>query len=1016
VPSLGGGISGSTRVQAEGQLPESFLRPAIPGYEILEELGRGGMGVVYKARQERLDRVVALKMIRAGPQADGEQLARFAIEARAVARLEHPNIVQIHEVGEHAGQPYCALEFVNGGSLADRLQGPPLPAPAIAELMETLARAMHHAHEHGIVHRDLKPGNILLTADGVPKVTDFGLAKQLDVESNETHSGVIMGTPSYMAPEQAWGKSSRRPVGPPADLWALGAILYALLTGRPPFRAETGLDTIQQVRCEDPVPPSRLQPRVARDLETICLKCLRKDPQRRYASAAALADDLHRFREGEPILARPVPGWERALKWARRRPALASLVALSVLLLLAGVGYLEHRRRHLQTLRTDVQELMLAGQAAFSSKDLRSAQLRLTSARTMIGSEPALADLKAHVEQLLEATDRQLNAERAQRKARQQYQEFGRLRDDALFYGTLFTRFYGTLLPGMETLANQKTRAAVEQALALFEGVPDAGATPVWLKFSSPAEKADAAAGCCELRMVLAEAEAQPLPGQSRVEQRRQLRHALRILEQAARRGPPTRAYHLRRARYLERLGEDAAACKERQRAGALQPVSAVDHFLLGDEEFRQGKAAEAARHFDRALLLQPEHFWAQYFLAVGYVETGNWRAAKAGLTACLGRRPDFLWLYPLRGFAHGMLNHAEAAAADFARALRLRPDAFARYVIHVSRGYLRLQQGKLPPAVRDLERALALLPRQPQAHVLLAAAYREQKQFTRAARQLDAVLALQPPPRVLAHCRAEQGRIRFLEGEYARAVQAFDAALRLQPDLAEVERMRIETMVKLDDWKEVAAACDRYLARHDPVSDVHLARAQARTHLHDAAGAVEDFSWLLARKPDWSLHAHRGWAYLHCEAWQLALRDFERAVALNPRSGAAHHSRGIALVKLGRYRQGIADAETALRLGPAVPELLYNVACVFAQAAARAEADGGEPNRQALAAGYRDRALALLHKALDQLAQAEQRTAFWQENIQSDRDLDPLRQTPEFQKLQAQYGKPDNGGQAESH
>jgi serine/threonine-protein kinase len=244
--------------------------PAVPGYEILGELGRGGMGVVYKARQVKLNRVVALKMILAGAHAGAEELARFRTEAEAVARLQHPHIVQIYEVGESEGRPYFSLEFVDGGSLAARLDGSPLAPRQAARLVETLAQAMQAAHERGIVHRDLKPANVLLTSEGQPKITDFGLAKQLDSVKGQTQTGAVMGTPSYMAPEQAGGKSKE--VSPVTDVYALGAILYELLTGRPPFKAANPLDTVLQVLSEEPVPPSRINVLLPRDLETIWLQ------------------------------------------------------------------------------------------------------------------------------------------------------------------------------------------------------------------------------------------------------------------------------------------------------------------------------------------------------------------------------------------------------------------------------------------------------------------------------------------------------------------------------------------------------------------------------------------------------------------------------------------------------------------------------------------------------------------------------------------------------------------------
>ena len=335
--------------------------PVVPGYTTLSELGRGGMGVVYLARQEQLKRLVALKMILSGSLAGAEEVTRFKREAESAARLSHPNIVQVYEVGEHNGLPFFSLEYVDGGSLAGKLDGAPMAPREAAALMEALAQAVHHAHQHGIIHRDLKPANILLRrksespnpksetrtegcgsgfgfeiSDLEPKVTDFGLAKQLDQDSSQTRTGAIVGTPSYMAPEQARGRGSA--IGTATDVYALGAILYELLGGRPPFRGATVMDTLEQVCLQEPVPLTRLQLSCPRDLETICLKCLSKETEKRYGSAEALAADLSRFLRGEPILARPVGSAERLWKWARRRPAVAALAATTLLTAVVAFG------------------------------------------------------------------------------------------------------------------------------------------------------------------------------------------------------------------------------------------------------------------------------------------------------------------------------------------------------------------------------------------------------------------------------------------------------------------------------------------------------------------------------------------------------------------------------------------------------------------------------------------------------------------------------------------------------
>jgi len=326
--------------------------PAVPGYEILRQLTPGGMGVVYRARQVNLKRTVALKMIRTGVHAGPEERARFRVEAEAVASLSHPHIIQIHDCGEWNGMPYLAMEFAEGGSLAQRLAGRPLPPAQAAELVETLARAVQFVHERGLIHRDLKPANILLTDQGIPKLADFGLAKRLDQDQGLTRTQAVLGTASYLAPEQAAG--DKHALGPAADVYALGAILYEVLTGQPPFRAETYELTIHQVLSEEALPPTQLRPEVPAELEAICLKCLEKEPGRRFVSALALAEDLRRYQNREPISIQSKGAFEWHARLARR----AGYEILDILG--AGVRGIVYKARDISLKRTVALKMIAA--------------------------------------------------------------------------------------------------------------------------------------------------------------------------------------------------------------------------------------------------------------------------------------------------------------------------------------------------------------------------------------------------------------------------------------------------------------------------------------------------------------------------------------------------------------------------------------------------------------------------------------------------------------------------------
>jgi eukaryotic-like serine/threonine-protein kinase len=978
--------------------------PTIPGFEMLDELGRGAMGVVYKARHLRLNRPAAIKMILAGAHAGPRERARFETEARAVARLQHPHIVQIHEIGEQDGRPFFCMELVRGGNLADKLSSGPLPFGQAAELAELLGRAVHHAHEQQILHRDLKPANVLLTPCEVrrgvklgsagkecyfePKITDFGLAKLLDQPVDATGgygTGGPMGTPPYMAPEQACQPPSdafgkRADSGRATDVYALGAILYEMLTGRPPFLAATVFDTLQQVMTLDPVPPRRLQPGVPRDLEAICLACLRKGPQKRYATALDLADDLRRFLEGKPIRERPPAPWEPALKWARRRPAAAAWVVLGLLAFLAlsagGLYYLEHRQ------------------------------------------------------------------EWARQDALDRYQRFLKRRDEALFQGTLLTAV-GMDSREQASVDLRGTKETAREALKLAsvsledeaEWVPAANLTAL--------EQSNLAASCYELLLILARATGQPLPDTTPQEQREQAAEGLRILDRASRFGSPTRAFYLCQARMLAQHGDSSASDAARNRAEALQPVSASDYYLTGFDQYQVGDTSRALCSFQEALRLQPNHFEAQCFLAICALNAGRPGEARIGLTACIGQRPGFAWSYLLRGVAAVQEQANADAEADFSAAQNLDGSELVRFAVHANRGRALLRQGKLKEAIADLQKAAESRPQECQAYVMLAQAYQRSKQYAEADRALATALRLRPdlplvhrtsaemlwergeqdealrqydraialerekaPSPLLADDYVARGRILHAQRRFADAVAAFDDALRLSPELARAHYFRGESLLALNRFAESEQAFSECLRNGPPFGSALRSRGLARVRQGHFGGAVEDYTEALHMERDASILEHLGWAYFFTDAWKLAEQYFEESLRLDGTQSDAIVGRGLTRVMLGDYRRAVVDAETVLSANkPDTPEMMHNVACVYALAAARVRSDNTEGQREALEKRYRQGAIAALEKALG-LVPAERRFAFWNENMRPDPALDAIRTTPEFAQFDAKLRK----------
>jgi eukaryotic-like serine/threonine-protein kinase len=1039
--------------------------PAVDGYTILAELGHGGMGVVYKAYQVRLSRFVALKMIRAGSLAKPEDLARFRIEAEAVAKQRHPNIIQIFDIGEVGGLPFVALELLDGGGLDAFLGGTPQPAEASARLSATLARAIHAAHQAGIIHRDLKPSNVMFGSDGIPKITDFGLAKRLE-EEGYTETGQVLGSPSYIPPEQAQGRAKE--VGPAADVYALGAILYEMLTGRPPFKGTTPVETVMQVLNEDPVPPSFLQPQVPHDLETICLKCLAKEAHKRYPSALGLAEDLDRYLADRPIQARRRPVLERGLRWARRRPVKTFLLAFCGVLVSCGLVALLRSEADYRVGRVRFQSgLNTAGNEMIDGYFPIEELSRL---ETSTEKNPRYADLHTRAREMLQKARFGLAAQQSWEKARDRLREFFSLRDAALFQDTQ--------LMGLDPSENvAAVRESTTAALTLFAA--DGPGARQWTLAPFHAlltehQREEVARGCYEMLLVRAEAVAQPLSGESATVQ---ARAGLEVLERAALlRREPTHAYHLRRAACLERAGDAEGAIRERKAAELTQPDGAFDHFLTGLEQYKRGYLVQAKRHFAEALGAQANHFWAQCLLAHCDLNDrrGSPEAAKGYLTACLQTHPELPWLYLLRGFASGQLgaralkasrdvkaedlkasreveakeNFADALA-DYREAQSRDSEGRFRYALLANRGLVRFQSQKLDLAVDDLQEAIALNPRQLNAHVTLAQIFLYRHQVDLALEELGRAIALHPNLAPLYRTRAhwnlertpvtpqiralaladldlavklgvpdspdqaddhaERGRILLAEKQYQKALDACDLALRIDPKNVEVLRHRVGALLELKRDQDAIDACDAFLRTGHQSADLLGLRGLAKARRDHFAAAIDDYTLALALEPSVAvMHARRGWAYLVTGASQLALRDFEEAIRLDPSSGDAYGGRGSALVALGRCREAVADAEESLRRGQSEARSYYSAARILTLAAesARKETRQRDPSEPARAPIYQARALTLLDQAIARIPAGE-RATFWRAVVQPDQAFAAIRRLPAFTRLAAVACRP---------
>ncbi len=1008
-----------------GPLGEAY--PDIEGYKILGVLGEGGMGVVYRAIQVGLNRPVALKMIR-DASVRPEHLERFRIEAQAVASLHDPNVVQIHDVGEVNGLPYFSIELLVGGTLRERLATASLPEREAAEVVAMIAQGVEAAHRAGIIHRDLKPANILFDAAGVPKVADFGLAKRLDSDG-QTLAGQVMGTPSYMAPEQARGENDT--VGVRADIYSIGAILYETLAGRPPFKGSNASETLLMVVYQDPVPPSRFRPRLPRDLETICMKCLAKEKERRYASAREVAEDLRRFLAGDPILARPPSTLRLARKWTRKHPVSATLAAMLVLGAVGLVSAVVLEERRVNRVWLEAVDALKSGGELRAHGDLSEARSTLVSLRDRLQRERRLAPLLARAVEELQEVEHAVDVQEAKADGIARLDRFRQLRNQALF---------AIAYPDESGRGADAARARDEarQALDVFPG-----AIPTTLE---PTQRTEIETGRYQVSLALASALAKPAPGE---DPKSQANQALEILDQASKSRTPGPALLLARADCLERRGDREAARDERKKAAGLTPTDAIDFLVLGQERCLEFAWDAARPALEDAIKRDASLFWAHGLLAIADLKSTQPRleAARSELTFCLAREPRFTGLIVLRGIASTQQGQSLAslaelspekdrgplleessrrfddAEADFGRALELGlTEGNLAYALYTNRGVLRLQRKQNEAALADLREAIRLQPDLWSGHATLAGALRAQGKPDEAVVELGRAIALEPrrpelyftraltrldrqapPPATIEASVDDLDRASDVEEPGSRQVARYQIrraelllaldrpeetlkatarALQIAGDWTQAHVIRVRALMKLRDYKAVVDSCTAALVRAPASAELHQLRGLARFERGEPAEAIEDFTRALGLAIDQKdeLLRLRGRCHLTLGAGKLALRDFESVLETDARDASAVAGRAEALVWLGRFREAIT----------------YSAATTLARAAAQVGGEAPARGRVAIrdARVLQARASELLAQAVDRTPAAE-RLAFWTGVVERDPTIRPLLRDP---------------------